>query len=908
MIELWKNPSSISTILLKSDIDDIKKYLAPFIVHNIYENISPLNHHNEEQLIYIISLLLKKEINSLKNIGSSFLNETCAGFILQEFNKKKEVKFFFKNILLEIIKKLEYVYSSEKIIFDPSAITEEIANNNILPLNIESKEYENKKQSINDKYLFLSFNKEELNKKILENKDKEMKDFLRSKIVEIESSPNMYTNENLLTFLYHDGENCQNYINYYISSFIQATDVINLLFDNLLNNSESLPYSIKCICKIISHLIKKKFPKQTKIEQNKFLTIFFFQKLLFPLLIEPDLNLFINECIISDSTKTKFNMLLTILNKLIFGKLFENNHHSPFNWYIIEKLPKLIEFLDKISEVKLPNFIEKLINDELPDNYEYDYFNENPDEILMFRNICYNCEELHSLIINAEKCKDNISINKKVLTKLKSNIKIVEKLMSKKEQIEVEQQNSAINFTKLKNVINCFLLTDSIYNKKLGNSIEKENKKKYFNLKEIKQIENEEQKIKNKIIKVKNYLCSLLYNNQILSLNNFKKEKLSDIINILQELKNQLKQQSNYIDNEYIPSKWYIDSLLQYLPSLPKNLISNNYEELLNELEKDLINAIKEIDFDELSKFIEYSKEIENEKCYNEKIKKIIYDINLNKKVKTIINVECFSVKNNENKNIYDFFTKIMEKDNFSELFRNFRSNKHENKISNTIKSFINNFPKFNKYQMGPNSDIFEFMIEKKVDKMIENYSIVIYNTLKKESIANENNIQSIYNKIYDYIMEQLYDKLFPDVLSDDVKILQNCFKYRKIEFQNLNKDNKNYIFDNYLPDSINYLKQFEKEKSPRKKLLHLNELFNCIYNLGKFNNIKVDGADDEMFLLNYTFIKAIPERIYSNCKYTELFLGDKKIGIEGSQLTKLLAIYFQSMFYQIVNKKIDII
>ena len=707
MIELWKNPSSISTILLKSDIDDIKKYLAPFIVHNIYENISPLNHHNEEQLIYIISLLLKKEINSLKNIGSSFLNETCAGFILQEFNKKKEVKFFFKNILLEIIKKLEYVYSSEKIIFDPSAITEEIANNNILPLNIESKEYENKKQSINDKYLFLSFNKEELNKKILENKDKEMKDFLRSKIVEIESSPNMYTNENLLTFLYHDGENCQNYINYYISSFIQATDVINLLFDNLLNNSESLPYSIKCICKIISHLIKKKFPKQTKIEQNKFLTIFFFQKLLFPLLIEPDLNLFINECIISDSTKTKFNMLLTILNKLIFGKLFENNHHSPFNWYIIEKLPKLIEFLDKISEVKLPNFIEKLINDELPDNYEYDYFNENPDEILMFRNICYNCEELHSLIINAEKCKDNISINKKVLTKLKSNIKIVEKLMSKKEQIEVEQQNSPINFTKLKNVINCFLLTDSIYNKKLGNSIEKENKKKYFNLKELKQIENEEQKIKNKIIKVKNYLCSLLYNNQILSLNNFKKEKLSDIINILQELKNQLKQQSNYIDNEYIPSKWYIDSLLQYLPSLPKNLISNNYEELLNELEKDLINAIKEIDFDELSKFIEYSKEIENEKCYYEKIKKIIYDINLNKKVKTIINVECFSVNNNENKNIYDFFTKIMEKDNFSELFRNFRSNKHENKISNTIKSFINNFPKFNKYQMGPNSDIF---------------------------------------------------------------------------------------------------------------------------------------------------------------------------------------------------------
>ena len=887
MVELWKNPSSISTILLNSDIDDIKKYLAPFIVHNIYENISSINHNNEVQLIYIISLILKKEINSLKNIGSSFLNETCAGIILQEFNKKKEVKFFFKNVLLEIIKKLEYIYSSEKILFDPSAIKEDIINNN-LPLKKESKEYEEKIHSINEKYMFLTFNKEELNRKILETKDKEMKEFLQSKIVEIESSPSMYTNENLLTFLYSDGEKSQNCINYYVNSFIQTIDVINMLFDNLLNNSESLPYSIKCICKIISILIKKKFPKQTKIEQNKFLVIFFFQKLLFPLLIEPDLNLFINECIISDSTKTKLNILLTILNKLIFGKLFENNHLSPFNWYFIEKMPKLIEFLDKISEVKLPYLIEKLINDELPDNYEYDYFKENPDEILMFRNICYNCEELHSLIINAEKCKDNISINKKILTKLKSNIKLLEKIMRQKEQVEVEQQNSAINFTKLKNVINCFLLTDSIYNKKYGNSIKKENKKRFFNLKEFKKIENEEQKIQNKIIKVKNYLCSLLYNNQILSLNNFNKEKMSDITNILEEIKNQLKQKSNYIDKEYIPSKWYIDSLLQYLPTLPQNLISNNYEELLNGLEKDLINAIKEIDFDELNKFIEYSKEIENEKYYYENIKKIIYDINLNKKVKTIINNECFSVNNKEDKNIYDFFTKIMEKENASKLFIN---NKHEKKISNTIKSFINNFPKFTKYQMGPNSDFFEFMIDKKVDKMIENYSIIILKTLKKESIANEDNIKNIYNKIYDYIMEQLYDKLFPDVLSNDIKILQNCFKYRNIEFQNLNKNNKNYAFDNYLPDSINYLKQFEKEKSPRKKLLHLNDLFNCIYNLGIFNNDKVDGADDEMFLLNYTFIKSIPERIYSNCKYTELFLGDKKFGIEGSQLTKLLAI-----------------
>ena len=203
MFELWKNPRSISTMLLNSDINDIKKNIAPFIVNHLYENISSLSHHNEDQLIYIISIILKEEINSLKSIDSSFLNQTCAGIVLEELNKKKEVKFFFKNILLDIIKKLEYTYSSEKIIFDPVEITEEILNNNFSFMT-ESKDFEKKIKLINEKYLFSSFNKEELNKKIIETKDKEMKDFLQSKIAEIESSPNKYINEKLLGFLYYD--------------------------------------------------------------------------------------------------------------------------------------------------------------------------------------------------------------------------------------------------------------------------------------------------------------------------------------------------------------------------------------------------------------------------------------------------------------------------------------------------------------------------------------------------------------------------------------------------------------------------------------------------------------------------------------------------------------------------------
>ena len=140
--------------------------------------------------------------------------------------------------------------------------------------------------------------------------------------------------------------------------------------------------------------------------------------------------------------------------------------------------------------------------------------------------------------------------------------------------------------------------------------------------------------------------------------------------------------------------------------------------------------------------------------------------------------------------------------------------------------------------------------------------------------------------------MEQLYNKLFPKLsLISDIKIFENSCRHIWVEFQNLIKENKNYIFDDYLPDTINYFKKFEKEKSPRKKLLYLNNIFKCICNLAELNGEKIEGADDEMPLLYYSLINSKCKRIYSSCKYTELFLGDKETKIEGSQLTKIIAI-----------------
>ena len=586
-------------------------------------------------------------------------------------------------------------------------------------------------------------------------------------------------------------------------------------------------------------------------------------------------------------------IFLTILNNITLGKLFEQNVFTPFNWYILEKMPKLIEFLNNICQVRLPPFIDKLLNDELPENYEYDYFKENPDEEILYRNICYNIDELYSLISNAENFKDEIIIDKKILSKFKFNDK---KLQNLRRSIQFEDKKQINSNQKKK--INCFLLTDLIKNETLEKNINFNNRIKHFNLKELKNIQSEDDKIKNNIIKVKNFFYALLYNYPTLSKYNYKEGNLSNIINILKELNiHSYKNSSIYTNENYIPYNWYINSLIQYLPQLPENLIDNNYEQLLNEIEKEITNSIKELKLDELSIYIEYFKEIEKEKIYFENVKNIIIDIDLNKKVQSIVQNEQISlnVKTDDKniKNIISFLKNIIKDKKEKDFSQIFIREKHKT-YNNTITYFINNFPNISDVELtnGLDIDIYKYIEKKKIPEIIENYMLLIKINLKEKKIDNEKNLEEIYNKIYDYIMEKLFNKFFPkEPELFDNKIYQSCCKHIWVEFSNLNKEQKNYIFDNYLPDTINYFNQFISEKSPRKKLICIQGIFNCIYNLGKFNGIEIDGTDDEMPLLNYAFIKSKPAKIYSNCKYTEVFLGNKKYGIEGSQLVKIQGI-----------------
>ena len=898
MDKLWKSPKSIATILLNTEKKDLKKYLAHFIVHDFYYNLSPLN-YKEDQLIYIITILLKNEISSLKDINGPFITDSKCGIILEEINEKKEVKQFFKKIILNIIKYLETSNSSLNICFELNEINDKYEkmqnkdkNNkkNEEYIRTKSINYENKNEEkwklIYEKYFNQPFNKEELNKKLDEYKDNNMKDFINKLILFCESSPQIYLNNNLFNKI-NSKKNKDKIINYFINSFIKSIDIFEMLLDNLLKYSDIIPYSIKSICKIIFILINKKFPNAIKVEKNRFLVNFFFNTLFYPILMNPTLKTFINEFMISEKTLKNFKILLTIVNNITLGELFEQPILTPFNWYIVEKMPKIIEFFDNTCKITLSPFIDKFLKDELPENYEYDYFKENPEEDILYRNIIYNLDELNILIINAEKCKDNISIDNKILSRFK-----IKELNELKNNVNYKECATNDLFIDFKKEINFFLLTDVIKNDKYKKILKLlEYKNKHFSLNELKVIESYEEKIQNSIIKIKNCFYALLYNYETISKYKFKKEKMDNIINILGELKKQSFMNSSMdTDNNYIPSNWYIDPLIQYLPKLPKNLIENDYEKLLDEIENEITNSIKELNLEELNTFLNYSTRIDKEILYYKNIQIKFKDLEVNELAIHYIKSNTIILDLKSEDKIAKFFMQILKEDEFSKLFY---LDKNSGIIYNSIKQFINKFPNLEQFYLKYELKYFEFLNKKKVVQIINTYIALIKNNLKNEKYINGKNYEKIYNKISDYIMENLYDKLFPRQPSvNDMEIFQSCNKHIWIKLTHLFKEDKNYILDNYLPDSINYIKQFGKEKSPRKKLLEINNLFGCINNLNKLNGKEMEGVDDEFSLLIFTIIKSKPPNIYTNSKYVEFFLDkNKKEGIEGNLLTKIISV-----------------
>ena len=912
-------------------------------MNNFYENILSSS-FIEDNLMYVITMILTDEIQNIESPRDfdKFLDDTSCGYFLKELNFKMDVKNFYKIIMENLVESLENMSSSKIINFNVKKIQDDfikmkesveekyqktgekssIIDNDFFRLNFLSDFERELAKTTNDdsfndqiksskrKELFNSYlpdvTKDEIKKKMEENKGNEgMKEYCDQLIKQYEKDSKIFSNDNFLANIFQS-EVAKEVLALYQLDFFKVVKIIDELFSSLTNNMYLIPYSVKCICKIITILVKKKFKNLTILQRNILLSKFFFETLFLPAFKDPKFGSFINNFIISGATIQNLETISEIIHKLISFSFIkgdeDNGDFTPFNRYFLNKMPKVFNFFENISKVKLPNFIEKIINGNPDKNIIYNYFNENEEEIIFHRSICFSLDNIVCLLNNMDACKDIIfrdkSTNELKITFEKvfySNREIIQEL-EKKEEFEITQLGKKKKNKQEKKILNFFLFNKLLINDKYKNLFKMNQDKPNFSLKELDSTEKEEDIKKNNIIKVKNLLSGLLYNYRNLVKTDFDEGTTVNTNKILIELKKFMKS-SNFVIDGSIPSEWYVDSLLECLKSLPPDLRNNDYENLYNTLINEVSNAMKNLDFETLSFCLGKVKFANRGKIYYENLKKEIIEIELNEKVQAIIENTIIPVTitmNSKEKEI-----KIEKGKSIKEIpfFDIFKGDSEERKTCSTIESFGNKFPNIEMARKNnfPETQLFEYEEELNLTEELNNYFNIIKEHLVKRMNYNESQseFETILNKIYDYIMEKIYEKIYPsEPFIEDNLIFAQCILVSWVEPQHLIKGRNNYIFDSFLPDVINYFEKIEKEKSPRKKLENMVNIFVSIENVVKFNGDNKDiGVDDQLPILNYAFIKAHPFPMYTNCKYMELFLGSKKYRLEGNYLTQLFTI-----------------
>ena len=961
---LWKKPKIISEVLYNSDIAPVREHLAPLIVNNFYENIISSN-YIEDNLMYVIALLLKKEIDHLENVEDSekFLEETSCGCILEQLRTKNDIKYFFKNIINNVIEKMEVEYSGNEINLNVKQIQEKyqktkdeldklykktgkkkkildnefyrkIIISNVFSFNDED-ENENGQFSIpkdnidpnlfNSKYIpDLTKNELENQKKMFEN-NKQMNDYYDFNIKRAHNEDE-YGNQKLLQNIF-DSPISKEVLASYQIDFSKIINLINKLFQNLLNDLYLLPYSVKCICKIILLLTQKKFKNIKEAEINSFMAKFFFDKLLAPIFENPSLGASIDNIIISGTTKHNAAIINVALKKLASGRLFSNyidheSDYTPLNWFFIDKMPEVFKFFENITKVTLPPFIEKLINNELPEDFELDYFEENKDEVICHRSICYTLNDLMALLECMKKSKEKLFTkdddNKdKVLRGLRltfeklisdSCMRPLKELQDKKEREILRvpdpknKKKDRIEYKEVegKEILKYFLITDIITNERYTKLFEINQEKANFSIKELQKTQTDTEIMENNIIKVKNFFCNLLYNYRTLVKTDFNEGTTTSTNAILTELKKFIKSSDFVIDGS-IPSEWYVTSLFEYLKKIPTDLTKNDCRELYNQIEKDINNSIKELDFEALSVCLGKVKFAKRVKLNYDRTSQFILNIDLNEKVQNIIEKEIIPVEIHfkYNKKEKEFI--IEEKTSIKEVQLNLfdgglfdDAKKNKKNICKTIKSFTKKFPDLVKNQQLYDRTLDDMEEEMKItEKLTLYFDIVKKHIEKNQKISDDNEMTEINNKIYDYVMEKIYEKIYPiEPDPQDYQIFRRCVLLSWAEPKHFIAKKTNYVFDSFLPDVIDFFGKMDKEKSPRIKFIYMKKIFGAINDVLRFNGGDgSSGVDDQMPILNYAFIKARPQHISSNCKYMNLFIGKNRNRAEGSQLTQLSGI-----------------
>ena len=250
---------------------------------------------NKQEFKLYLSMIINPLILSIDNENDECLDLSLISIRDYIKNKNKEKKNNknidnLRDILFNEIPKTKIIFKKNNELEAELEEESQRKNNN----DLQRKENEENNNVINENKEEEKYNEnykedltlEKINSIISHEKNKDIKDFYLYQLEQINSDTDIFSNQGLLDVLKEQcfDENKEELVNKYKSNFLFIQKKIDFLLQTLIDKISTIPYTIRCICKIIYLLISKKFPLLPKYLRNSFVGKFIFEKSIFPVL------------------------------------------------------------------------------------------------------------------------------------------------------------------------------------------------------------------------------------------------------------------------------------------------------------------------------------------------------------------------------------------------------------------------------------------------------------------------------------------------------------------------------------------------------------------------------------------------------------------------------------------------
>jgi len=804
------------------------------------------------------------------------------------------------------------------------------------------KEKENKDIEINNDYE-LMLNLDYLNNKVNSEKKKVLKNFYSYELEQISRDPDIYSNTGLLEIMKENDfkENRKEIVKKYKDNFIFIKKKIDKLIQSLINKIDIIPYSVRCICKIISILLKQKFPSLFNYLRNSFIGKFIFEKCIFPVLSLENKNI-LEPRILSINTKNCLDEIICVLqnaNKCLLFNYNLDTEKTIFNHYLLEIIPLLNRFYEKLIDIELPKVLDNLVTktklnieenignkihnfrkkkknqQQTPDIKKskiipkekeilYNYFQQHSDEILHLQCICFSIDDILYILtligrnIQAFSGLPNFSFFERTYEFIQPS----DYKLDKENSLNPDQNKFFIIFKDEKNSN-----LETLIKKK------KKNTSTFISGDEDSDLIFQRFKFCIKtVLKGLNLLNSKDYAHLNMAYNTRKfftalKHTLDDF-GEFSEAKNK------------IPLKWYGQYLFNNRDGLEDKYKRDDYSNLYDEIYNEELGKLNELK--SLSSVI-ITRDGMNIRCAEKILQKAKYDLYHINQAKEFVKIEKFVkeeeievciqtpeiINNKEKENKKKKLNKSTKKEDNNKLplfitddlncphksTKFFEADKNDKKIPYHAYSIIDFISKFSecpwkegkeKSFVKPKNLVLEDIRGGKMNNKI-NESMQIYIDIIKKYIKNPKKNIDLFNneddkcnliaeKIRDYLMSKLYDYIYPkEPLANDLVFYGQTKKLIWLKPEHL--DIKK-IYINQLNSAIMWIKRIDVVKSILEKLLCISNALNTMNNTIKFSSGKDEdaGQDELVPIFNYIIIKAQPQRMISNINYIRCFLSDK--------------------------------